>query len=168
MQEKSANEQTIQAEPVRVLKLEEMKVVGFAINVSFQDGDFSKIGKTKQLFIDRLNEIKHAVDTETYWAPWYSCENMFTYFYCLQVNELSDIPDGMMGFTIPTATYAVVYYDGPHPMNPDPYGTLAAYRRENGLVHAEKKMNLEKYRFDRECIPQEKVTVEVYGPIKQN
>lgn len=167
MTEQSMASSPRQAEPVRLEKLAEMKMVGFPLIVSFKDGDFSKIGKTKQLFMERKDEIQHVIDPETYWAPWYSCETMFTYFYCMQVQELSDIPEGMMGFTIAESTCAAVYYDGLHPMNPDPYESLAQYRKENGLAIHEKKMILEKYRFDKVCTPQEWVTVDVYGPVKE-
>ncbi len=51
------------------------------------------------------------------------------------------------------------------PMGPDPYGLLAEYRQTNNLTHKEKGMALEKYRFDNECIPDQHISVGVYGPI---
>lgn len=154
------------ASEVKVITLPEMKMVGYPVNVSFKDGVFSNIGLTKQRFMDNKAAIKHAVDPDTYWAPWYDSEVMFTYFYCLQVSELEDVPEGMMGFTIPASTYAAVRYEGPHPWNPDPYGMLADYRKNNGVAIKERGMVLEKFRFDKECIPNEYIAIEVYGPIK--
>ncbi|MGM0882331.1 MAG: GyrI-like domain-containing protein [Bacillota bacterium] len=153
---------------VEIIKLSEMKMVGFPVNVSFKDGDFSKIGKTKQLFMERKDEIQHAVDPDTYWAPWYNCEVMFTYFYCLEVSELSDIPEGMMGFTIPESTYAAVYYEGPHPWDPDPYALLAQFREANQIAVKENGMVLEKYRFDNDCKPEEHIALGVLGPVLYN
>jgi hypothetical protein len=60
------------ASEVKMIKLHEMNMVGFPVNVSFKDGDFSKIGKTKQLFMERKDEIQHVVYPENYWAPWYN------------------------------------------------------------------------------------------------
>ncbi|MBP1991918.1 GyrI-like domain-containing protein [Paenibacillus eucommiae] len=154
-----------QASDVQIVQLEEMKFVGFPVVVSFKDGDFSKIGKMKQLFMERKGEIKHAVDQESYWSPWYSCELMFTYFYCLRVSELADIPEGMNGFTIPGTKYAAVSYEGPHPMGPDPYELLAQYRQANQIKQKDNGMVIEKYRFDQECLPNEYIALEVYGPI---
>ena len=50
-------------------------------------------------------------------------------------------------------------------MEPDPYGLLAEYRQTNNLTHKERGMVLEKYRFDNECIPDQHISVGVYGPI---
>ncbi|RAV11229.1 GyrI-like domain-containing protein [Paenibacillus contaminans] len=151
---------------VIVVRLPEMKMVGFPVNVSFRDGVFSNIGLAKRKFMENKAAIKHAVDPDTYWAPWFNCDVMFTYFYCLQVNKLSDIPEGMMGFTIPAATYAAVRYEGPHPWSPDPYGLLAEFRQSSGLENYEKGMILEKYRFDADCVPNEYIAIEVFGPVK--
>lgn len=155
------------ASEVEIVKLQEMYMVGFPVNVSFKHGDFSTIGRTKQLFMERKDEIRHAVDPDVYWAPWYDSEVMFTYFYCLQVSELSDVPEGMMGFAIPEATYASVYYEGPLPWGPDPYGMLAEYRKANGLAPRERGMILEKYRFDDDCKPDESIAIRVLGPIQE-
>jgi predicted transcriptional regulator YdeE len=150
---------------VQLIQLGEKKMVGLSVVVAFKDGDFSQIGQTKERFLARKSEIEHIINSDTYWAPWYSCEVMFTYFYCMEVSELTNIPAGMMGFTIPEAAYAYVHYEGPHPMGPDPYGLLAAYRQTNNLTHKERGMVLEKYRFDNECIPDRHISVGVYGPI---
>lgn len=153
---------------IQIVKLNEMKMVGFPINISFKDGDFSKIGENKRLFLERKNEISHVIDPETYWAPWYSCEVMFTYFYCLQVSELTDIPEGMMGFTIPESSYASIHYEGyPHTMNPDTYELLHTFRQANHIQKKENGMVLEKFRFDDDCKPGEWVSIDVLGPIKK-
>lgn len=154
------------AAEVKLVQLGEKKMVGLPVIVAFKDGDFSQIGKTKERFLARKGEIGHVIDPDTYWAPWYSCEVMFTYFYCLEVTELTDIPEGMMSFTIPEAAYAHVHYEGPHPMDPDPYGSLAEYRKSNDLAHKESGMVLEKYSFDNDCLP-DHISVDVYGPIQR-
>lgn len=157
---------TGKATKVKTVKLNEMKMVGFPVNVAFKDGDFSQIGKTKQRFMERKGEIKHVVNPDVYWAPWYNCEVMFTYFYCLEVSVFSEIPEGMMGFTIPETLYATVKYEGPHPWNPDPYGLLASYRQENGIANKENSMIIEKYEFAKDCLPGEGISIGVFGPIK--
>jgi hypothetical protein len=154
------------ATEVTTIRLGEMKMVGFPVNVAFKGGDFSQIGKTKERFMERRGEIKHVINPKVYWAPWYKCEVMFTYFYCLQVSDLSDIPEGMMGFTIPESLYATVKYEGSHPMDPDPYGLLALHRQENGIAHKENGMILEKFEFARDCVEGKEFIVEIFGPIQ--
>ncbi|WP_274364134.1 GyrI-like domain-containing protein [Paenibacillus thermotolerans] len=154
------------ANEVTTVKLGELKMVGFPVNVAFKDGDFSQIGKTKQRFLERKGEIKHVVNPDEYWAPWYNCEVMFTYFYCLQVSELSDIPEGMMGFTIPESLYAAVKYEGPHPWEPDPYGLLAAYRQDNNVANREEGMIIEKFEFAKDCLPNREISIEIFTPVK--
>lgn len=154
------------ASEVTTVKLDEMKMVGFPVNVAFKNGDYSQIEKTKQRFLERKAEIKHVVNPDVYWAPWYNCEVMFTYFYCLQVSELSDIPEGMMGFTIPESLYAAVKYEGPHPWEPSPYGLLATYREQNGIANKEEGMIIEKFEFAKDCLPGKQLSIEIFTPLK--
>jgi len=147
------------------LELPEILFIGLPVNVSFKHGDFNKIGQLKEIFMQRRSEIPNIADLEHFYAPWYNCEVMFTYFFCMQVSSLEHIPDGMMGFAVPANSYLRAQYDGEYPFNPDPYEELQRYREVHGLKHHKSAMVIEKYAFadgglDRRLI------VDVYGPIE--
>ncbi|WP_164779685.1 GyrI-like domain-containing protein [Paenibacillus kobensis] len=145
---------------------EEMKFIGIPVIVSFKDGDYSTIERTKKLFMERRVEIEGVIDPDMMWAPWYANDIMFTYIYAVQVAELVNVPAGMIGFTQPAAEYAVVAYDGPLPWNPDPYHLLYEYRQSEGLEQNDRLMVLEKYRFDLEAEPNGQISIQVWGPLK--
>jgi predicted transcriptional regulator YdeE len=113
-------------------------------------GDFSKIGRVKDEFKRRLSEIPNAVNPDEFYAPWYNCEVMFTYFYCLQVSSLEQIPEGMMGFSIPAHKYINTEYDGDYPFDPDPYQVLQQYRGKHDIKVVKEAMILEKFMFVNE------------------
>lgn len=147
------------------LELPETLFIGLPVNVSFKHGDFSKIGQVKEAFMRRRVEIPNIADSEHYYAPWYNCEIMFTYFYCMQVSSLEQIPEGMMGFAVPAHAYLRAQYDGEYPFNPDPYEELQRYREVHGLGHDKSAMVIEKYALANEGLDG-RLVVDVYGPIE--
>jgi len=150
---------------VKVVDLPEMLMIGLPVNVAFKHGDFGKIGRNKEEFDRRIIEIPHAVNREEYYAPWFNCEVMFTYFYCLQVSSLEHVPEGMMGFSIPARRYLRTEYEGPHPMGFDPYEALKIYREKHGINPNKEAMILEKYRFADDG-RQGKIALTVFGPVE--
>lgn len=150
---------------VKQVELPELLMIGIPVNVSFKHGDFSKIGRNKAEFKRRLDEIPNAVNRDEFYAPWYNCEVMFTYFYCLQVSSLDHIPEGMMGFSIPAHPYLLVEYDGVYPFEPDPYATIQQYREEHGMKVNKEAMILEKYKFAVDGV-EGKIAIAVYAPIE--
>lgn len=150
---------------VQTESIGELKLIGLPVNVAFE-GEKSAIGRTKALFHQRRHEIKHQINEDRYVCPWFSNDVMFTYLYCMEVSSLEFIPDGMIGITLPASPYASVYYDGPKPFNPDPYGALYDYLQQNGLTHRNGGMNLEIYWFDRECTD-DRVILQICEPVEQ-
>ncbi|NIK77804.1 putative transcriptional regulator YdeE [Paenibacillus castaneae] len=150
---------------IEITELGELLMIGLPVNVSFKNGDFSKIEQTKEEFKRRLSEIPNAVNPVEYYAPWYSSEVMFTYLYCLQVSSLEFIPEGMIGLTIPAHQYVLVSYDGVRPFEPDPYEVIHRYSDEHGLKKNEPAMILEKYLFENDD-REGKIVIDVYAPIQ--
>ena len=151
--------------PISREELPELLFIGLAVIVSFKHGDFSKIGQIKEVFMQRRNEIPNVVDPDHYYAPWYNCEVMFTYFYCMQVSSLEQIPEGMMGFAVPGHTYLRAQYDGVYPFEPEPYAELQRYREAQNLRQNQSAMIFEKYAFVNEGMDG-RMIVDVYGPIE--
>jgi predicted transcriptional regulator YdeE len=154
-----------QVVPISRQELPELLFIGMIVNVSFKHGDFSRIGEVKEAFMRRREEIQNVVDPDHYYAPWYSCEVMFTYFFCMQVSSLEQVPEGMMGFSVPAHMYLKAKYDGAHPLGPDPYGELQRYRAEHGLKEHPRAMVIEKYTFANEG-REGLITVDVFAPIE--
>ncbi|WP_158606453.1 GyrI-like domain-containing protein [Paenibacillus ginsengarvi] len=148
---------------VSVVELTELLLIGMAVTVPFRHGDYSQIGRCKEEFRRRQGDIPNVIDHEAYYSPWYSCEVMFTYMFCLRVSSLEHIPEGMIGFSIPARHYVHVDYDGVSPFDPDPYGALRLFREKRGLKADKEAMVVEKFPFageDREG----RVTVGIYAP----
>lgn len=146
-------------------ELPELLFIGLPVNVSFKHGDFSRIGQVKETFMRRRGEIPNIVDADHYFAPWYNCEVMFTYLYCMRVGSLEQVPEGMMGFAVPAHDYLLAQYDGVHPFGQDPYAELQRYRETYGLKAHKAAMIIEKYAFACEGVDG-RITVDVYGPIE--
>ncbi|MWC29726.1 effector binding domain-containing protein [Paenibacillus sp. MMS18-CY102] len=166
MSEQSQVQATGIASEVITVQLDEMKFIGIPVIVPFKDGDYSTIGKTKQLFMERMDEIEGVINPSILWAPWYANDIMFTYVYSVQVASLDNVPEGMIGFTQPAARYATTHYEGPLPWEPDPYERLQAYRQREKLELAKGLMVLEKFEFDREDDPDGLLYIDVFGPIQ--
>jgi len=64
--------------------------------------------QTQIQFANRKHEISNALNQEILFSP-YMCNGIVaTYFACLEVESLTDIPEGMIGFKLPIIDYAKV------------------------------------------------------------
>ena len=143
---------------VEIVRVDEKKVIGIPVTCSFQFHDPARIEETKQLFLSRRHEIKHAIHPHRYVCPHYSSEVSFTYFYCVEVSELAEIPEGMIGFTIPPHTYGTTRSDT------DPYEVIHTYLANNGMKNNAKALALEIYQIDDPRWPSK---VDVFVPIAE-
>lgn len=142
---------------VEFVKVEAKHYIGLSITSSFQGHDPKRVETLKQQFMVRRHEIMHAVNPRQYVCPHFNSETLFTYLYCLEVSKLDDIPEGMLGFTIPAHTYAKVRTEL------DPYEVLHSYLKEQGLQNDTKALALEIYNMESPRWPDQ---VDVYVPIK--
>lgn len=144
--------------PIKTVHLEEKKFVGFPVTSSFSFHDPNRIEEAKRQFLERKNEIRDVVNPEEYVCPHFASEVLFTYFYCMEVSALEDIPEGMIGFTIPARNYVTTR------ANADPYEVLHAYIKDNGIDHHPRALALEVYQF---ADPEWPGKVDVFVPIKE-
>ncbi|HET7579266.1 MAG TPA: effector binding domain-containing protein [Bacillales bacterium] len=83
-------------------------MVGQSITANFPQGFPDAAIKIQEEFVERRNEVSNAKDPEVLFSP-YLCNDIFaTYFACLEVSEISDVPEGMIGFQLPSLTYAKI------------------------------------------------------------
>ncbi|MCA0757900.1 GyrI-like domain-containing protein [Paenibacillus sp. N4] len=141
---------------VEIVEMEEMYLVGFSVTSAFERHEPEVVEAMKRQFHSRKDEIRHAIHPERYLSPHFSSDVLFTYLICMEVSSLSDIPEGMLGFTVPPHRYAKVKTKG------DPYRTIHDYLNRNGLQNDSGALSLEIYAFRNPVWPDE---AEVYVPL---
>ncbi|MGG3885652.1 GyrI-like domain-containing protein [Brevibacillus panacihumi] len=90
------------------LVTKEWKVVGMHITAPFPAGFPDAALQIHHEFWAKRNTIKHAVNRNVLLSPFICNEIVATYFACLEVDNLTSVPEGMMGFSIPATRYAQV------------------------------------------------------------
>ena len=97
----------------KVVVIESFMVVGMKVETRMAD---NKIPELWQLFLPRIHEIKHRTNQyDTYGISEYSdnyVDDLFTYWACVPVDRLDEVPDGMAAKRVATAQYVVVTHKG--------------------------------------------------------
>jgi predicted transcriptional regulator YdeE len=148
-----------QAETVELLEMPEIKLVGLTVTLPFTVHQPGSVEAMKKEFMERRHEIRKAIHLGRYLSPHFTSEILFTYMICMEVEDfdIADIPEGMIGFTIPPHRYAKVISKG------DPYQVIHDHLKANGLESNQRALALEVYHFANPVWPDE---TEVYVPIK--
>lgn len=94
---------------IQMVDIPEIKLIGLSSTSSFKDN---------------LPERVEAMKQE---SPGFTSEVLFTYLICMEVEDLSEVPEGMIGFRIPPHRYAKTKSKG------DPYQETHDYLNVNGL-----------------------------------
>jgi len=99
-------------EPKIVFK-ERFTVVGMQCTTTLKN---NKIPQLWDEFLLRIHEIKNRTEGHVTLGISEFCKNPydeeFTYFACVPVTEIDDIPEGMVAKTVPSNYYAVVTHKG--------------------------------------------------------
>jgi predicted transcriptional regulator YdeE len=140
---------------VELVKLEEKNFVGVAVTSSFQN--VTGIGEASKFFMERKSRIQSVVNEDEYVCLHFSNDVVFTYIYCIEVLELKSIPDGMIGFNVPSSRYAKV-----RTKDEDPYGLINTYLKEKVLESNPKLFAFEVFRFGEE---ENKYNADILVPI---
>jgi predicted transcriptional regulator YdeE len=145
------------------LTTREYLLIGQSITVNFPSGFPDAALKIQLEFVERRNEIKNSKDKEVLISP-YMCNGIVaTYFACLEVSDLSDIPEGMIGFTLPSQTYAKI--NCTNKSIGEAYDKIFKWMKENGYVQRflDKTFPIEIYYFEDDV---EEEDVEILIPIR--
>lgn len=100
----------------QVIQNSEMNVVG--ISIVMKQHETHKIRAIWQQFSPRKNEITNLLNNTSIAMQIFSVnengepEDSFNMWACVEVSELSEIPNGMEGFTIPKGEYLKVLHKG--------------------------------------------------------
>lgn len=142
---------------VEMVELGELKFVGISVTSSFKGHHPQRIEDAKRIFLNRKDEIQHVLHQDRYVCPHFASEVLFTYFFCMEVSSLDNIPEGMLGFSVPAHKYAKTRSDH------DPYQVIQSYLKTNGIENHVRGISFEIYSFDNPEWPKE---VDVYMPVR--
>ena len=150
---------------IQVVKKEELKVVGICWNGTYLQtetipGLFSEMER-------RLNEISYKTADPVIIAPFHSRETEFTYYVTTPVEQIHQVPNGMVGFTIPRKNYVVTSHFGPADEVEDTYQRLFTWMKEYGYEQDHQALSLEIYQQHSHGQDLSKnLLFEIYIPVK--
>ena len=140
---------------IEVVQLGERKYIGTAVTSPLKN--VKGIGEARQLFMERQGEIQGKADESTYVCVHFANEVLFTYIYCMEVTELQLIPEGMIGFEVPSNQYVKVQSNGE-----EPYGLIDKFLRNKGMQSNLNSVSFEVFQFGKE---ESKYNAEILVPV---
>ena len=129
---------------IQVIEKEEMKVVGISWN-----GTYSQISALPRLFqemVNRLEEVSYQTKEPVLIAPFHSRETEFTYYVTTPVEKIDEIPEGMVGFTIPSKNYVFATHKGRQEEVENKYQQIYAWMKEYGYEQDHNALSIEVYK----------------------
>jgi predicted transcriptional regulator YdeE len=137
--------------------------VGMSITAPWPDSFQEPSMKIQREFWERKGEVSLAKSRDILFSPGMYNGIIATYFACLEVAELSHVPEGMIGFTLPAVDYAKV--DCTNKTEGEGYDKLFAWMKENGYEHRlYGACQIEAYYMDDEA---DEAPVEILIPISK-
>jgi len=136
----------------KIVRLPEKHVIGIRFSGTFPMLE-QEMPKEWERFLARQEEIPLVVEPHIRYDI--SDENhtykIFTEYVAVEVERFEQIPEGMVGFTIPPRTYAQFTHIGPMAQVKDTYTRLFQWLDEQGLAVDWSALRMERY--DERYIP---------------
>ncbi|MCM3726901.1 GyrI-like domain-containing protein [Neobacillus cucumis] len=126
---------------IRVIEKEEIKVVGIAWT-----GTYSEVKTIPNLFNkmeDRLEEVSCLTNEPVVIAPFHSRETEFTYYVTKPVRKIENVPEGMVGFSIPRKNYVCTTHKGSLEEVENTYQQMFNWMKEYGYEQDYHALGLE-------------------------
>lgn len=150
---------------IQVIEKEEMKVVGISWN-----GTYSQISTLPRLFqemVNRLEEVSYQTKEPVLIAPFHSRETEFTYYVTTPVEKIDEIPDGMVGFTIPSKNYVFATHKGKQEEVENTYQQIYAWMKEYGYEQDHNALSIEVYKEEHKHLyASGELHFDIYLPVK--
>ncbi|MDQ6421767.1 GyrI-like domain-containing protein [Paenibacillus sp. LHD-117] len=143
---------------IEIVTLEAKHFVGVPVTNVFQRFDAERMKEANRIFMTRREEIKAILNEREYVCPHFANDILFTYIYCMEVVEIKEIPDDMIGFSIPSQRYVKL-----RSVDQDPYALSKAFLKEKKLENNIRSLALEVFRFGEE---QHFNHADIFVPIK--
>ena len=106
------------------------ELVGQSITANYPQSFPDAAIKVHMDFKKGIDEIRNCKNKQTLISPYMCNDIIATYFACVEVDELRDIPEGMIGFELPLMDYAKISCS--NKTIDQGYSTLFAWMVENG------------------------------------
>lgn len=153
---------------IQVVKKEEIKVIGLAVNSSY-----SQVSNIPILFDqmeERMGEILHKTKESIFIAPFHSRETEFTYYVTVPVEKIENIPNGMIGFVIPSKKYIFATHNGSASEVENTYLQMFSWMKEHGYEQDYHALSLEIYKNEHSTINSfgNKLQFDIYLPLKKS
>jgi predicted transcriptional regulator YdeE len=126
---------------IQVLEKEEIKVVGISWN-----GTYSQLSMFPELFDvmkERMDEVPNQTNDSILIAPFHTRETELTYYVTTPVETLENVPDGMVGFTIPRKNYVCSSHQGSLEEVENTYQQMLVWMQEYGYDLDDHALSLE-------------------------
>ncbi|WLR57478.1 GyrI-like domain-containing protein [Mesobacillus subterraneus] len=130
-----------------VKQLSEMKLVGFRV-LCPGDQYLVEISKASKSLSERTGEIANVVNSVVQYGAFvveHSSNEEDGYWVCVEVSEFEEIPEDMVGLTIPGQMYAVLRYEGANNEIRQAYTELHQWIEANGYRRLTEKWHLEAF-----------------------
>jgi predicted transcriptional regulator YdeE len=108
----------------------EYRLVGQSVTVNFPKAFPDAAMKVQMDFEKRRDEVRSCKNKHVLISPYMCNDIVATYFACVEVEALSEIPEGMIGFNIPMTSYAKISCS--NKTIDEGYSKLFAWMNENG------------------------------------
>lgn len=86
----------------------EYQLVGQSVTANFPRSFPDAAMKVQMDFEKRMDEVGNCKNKHVLISPYMSNDIVATYFACVEVDELTEIPEGMIGFNLPMMEYAKI------------------------------------------------------------
>ncbi|MFL6558361.1 MAG: GyrI-like domain-containing protein [Bacillus sp. (in: firmicutes)] len=150
---------------IQIVEKEEMKVVGISWN-----GNYSQISTLPNLFkemLNRLEEVSYQTNEPVLIAPFHSRETEFTYYVTTPVEKIEEIPDGMVGFTIPSKNYVFATHIGRIDEVQNTYQRIYSLMKEYGYEQDHNALSIEVYKEEHNHLNANgELHFDIYLPVK--
>jgi predicted transcriptional regulator YdeE len=148
---------------IQVLEKEELKVVGISWS-----GTYSQLNNIPELFDvmkERIDEVPNQTKDSVLIAPFHSRETELTYYVTTPVEKLEDVPEGMVGFTIPRKNYVYSSHKGSLDEVENTYREMLVWMQEYGYDLDDHALSLEI--FNQTSLKNDgSLQLELYLPVK--
>ncbi|MGN7388162.1 GyrI-like domain-containing protein [Sporosarcina sp. SAFN-015] len=108
----------------------EYALIGQSITANFPQSFPNAAMKVQMDFEKRIDEVVNCKNKQVLISPYMCNDIVATYFACVEVEELTEIPEGMIGFTLPLMDYAKISCS--NKTIDQGYSKLFAWMGENG------------------------------------
>ena len=86
----------------------EYQLIGQSVTANFPQSFPDAAIKVQMDFEKRMGEVKNCKNKNVLISPYMCNDIVATYFACLEVDVLTEIPEGMIGFELPMMQYAKI------------------------------------------------------------